>query len=656
MYAALSVPPKTVGGSKTVAAGAAVAFFGCSMTMTEKKKKQNSGGGTIPSGRLLLMFLDGSKRFFAVSMISSLVLSAIDLVNPQIIRFTVDTVIGKEKSALPGFANRIVDLIGGVPVLRERLWIIAAAITVFALLSAVFRYIQRLYNTKASETLVETVRNLLFAHIERLPFGWHMKNRTGDIIQRCTSDVDTVKEFLSEQLTAILQIVIKVVFSLAVMFSMNAKLALAATLTMPVILLYSAIFGRRIGKHFRECDENEGILSAMAQENLTGVRVVRAFGREEYERERFGKQNDHYTGLWVRLARLLSAFWGMGDFIAGTQALLIMTLGIVSCVKGGMTSGEFIAFVTYNAMLAWPIRRLGRMISEMSKAGISIDRLNYIMSSEEEKDRDGAGEPDMHGDIVFDDVSFAYEGCPELLSHISFTARAGKTVGILGGTGSGKSTLMYLLDWLYELPEDGSGGRITIGGTDIKDIKAAYLRKNIGIVLQEPYLFSRTIAENIGITRPDITMDEIREASAIACLDDTVTGFSEGYDTFVGERGVTLSGGQKQRAAIARMLTEKTPIMIFDDSLSAVDAETDAAIRAGLDRQLGGTTVFLISHRTSTLMNSDLILVLDRGRIAEMGRHDELMAIDGGIYRRIYDIQTSSPDYEAENIGEEVTA
>lgn len=656
MYAALSVPPKTVGGSKTVAAGAAVAFFGCSMTMTEKKKKQNSGGGTIPSGRLLLMFLDGSKRFFAVSMISSLVLSAIDLVNPQIIRFTVDTVIGKEKSALPGFANRIVDLIGGVPVLRERLWIIAAAITVFALLSAVFRYIQRLYNTKASETLVETVRNLLFAHIERLPFGWHMKNRTGDIIQRCTSDVDTVKEFLSEQLTAILQIVIKVVFSLAVMFSMNAKLALAATLTMPVILLYSAIFGRRIGKHFRECDENEGILSAMAQENLTGVRVVRAFGREEYERERFGKQNDHYTGLWVRLARLLSAFWGMGDFIAGTQALLIMTLGIVSCVKGGMTSGEFIAFVTYNAMLAWPIRRLGRMISEMSKAGISIDRLNYIMSSEEEKDRDGAVEPDMHGDIVFDDVSFAYEGCPELLSHISFTARAGKTVGILGGTGSGKSTLMYLLDRLYELPEDGSGGRITIGGTDIKDIKAAYLRKNIGIVLQEPYLFSRTIAENIGITRPDITMDEIREASAIACLDDTVTGFSEGYDTFVGERGVTLSGGQKQRAAIARMLTEKTPIMIFDDSLSAVDAETDAAIRAGLDRQLGGATVFLISHRTSTLMNSDLILVLDRGRIAEMGRHDELMAIDGGIYRRIYDIQTSSPDYEAENIGEEVTA
>lgn len=624
--------------------------------MTEKKKKNKAAGSSIPMARLLLMFLNGSKRFFAVSIISSLILSAIDLVNPQIIRFTVDTVIGSEESALPDFANRIVDRIGGITVLRDCLWIIAAVIIAVALLSAVFRYVQRLYNTKASETLVETVRNLLFSHIERLPFGWHMKNRTGDIIQRCTSDVDTVKEFLSEQLTAILQIVIKVVFSLVVMFSMNTKLALAATLTMPVILLYSAIFGRGIGKHFRECDENEGILSAMAQENLTGVRVVRAFGREKYERERFGKQNDHYTGLWLKLAKLMSAFWGMGDFIAGIQALLIITLGVISCVNGEMTSGEFIAFITYNSMLAWPIRRLGRMISEMSKASISIERLGYIMSSEVEKDRDGATEPDMHGDIVFDNVSFGYEGCPKLLSNISFTAKAGKTVGILGGTGSGKSTLMYLLDRLYELPDDGSGGKITIGGIDIKDIKAAYLRKNIGIVLQEPYLFSRTIAENIGITNSDISMEEIRSAADIACLDETVIGFSDGYETFVGERGVTLSGGQKQRAAIARMLTEKAPIMIFDDSLSAVDAETDAAIRAGLDKHLGGATVFLISHRTSTLMNSDLIIVLDHGRIAEMGTHNELMATDSGIYRRIYDIQTSSPDTDEEIIREEVTA
>ena len=250
----------------------------------------------------------------------------------------------------------------------------------------------------------------------------------------------------------------------------------------------------------------------------------------------------------------------------------------------------------------------------------------------------------MHRDIVFDDVSFAYDGCPELLSHISLTVPAGSTLGILGGTGSGKSTLVHLLDRLYELPADGSGGRITIGGVDIADIRASYLRRSIGIVLQEPYLFSRSIADNISIASPGAGMEEIREAARVACLDETVSGFSEGYDTFVGERGVTLSGGQKQRTAIARMLTEKAPIMVFDDSLSAVDAETDAKIRAALADQLGGSTVFLISHRTATLMSADKIIVLDHGKIAEEGTHDELMKLKDGIYRRIYEIQMSDPD------------
>ncbi len=622
--------------------------------MKKKTEKQQKDRYKIPATRLLLMFLDGSKRFFAVSILTSLILAALDIVNPQLIRYTVDTVLGDEPSSLPGFANHLFDKLGGTAALREKLWIMAVMIVIVALFSAVFRYLQRLYNTKAAETLVETVRNMLFGHIQKLPFSWHMKNQTGDIIQRCTSDVDTVKNFLSEQLTSILQIVIRVTFSLAVMYSMNLKLAAAATVTLPFILVYSALFGRNIGKHFKECDENEGALSAIAQENLTGVRVVRAFGREKYERERFKQQNDRYTSLWIRLSKLMSAFWGMGDFISGVQVLIILSLGVSSCVNGAMTSGEFIAFMTYNAMLSWPIRRLGRMISEMSKAGISIDRLNYIMSSPVECDREDAGEPDMEGDIVFDDVSFAYDECPELLSHISFTAKAGSTVGILGGTGSGKSTLMYLLDRLYELPDDGSGGKITISGVDIKNIKASHIRKNIGIVLQEPYLFSRTLAENIGITRTDATEEEIREAAKVACLDETVTGFAAGYQTFVGERGVTLSGGQKQRAAIARMLTEKTPIMVFDDSLSAVDAETDAAIRRKLKSQLGDSTVFLISHRTSTLMSADLIIVLDHGRIVEKGSHEELMSLENGIYRRIYDIQMSSPD-ESEEERKEAT-
>lgn len=605
---------------------------------TKEQKRSNR--------RLMLEFLRGSKLLFLAGIIVSLGVTGADMLNPQLIRFTVDTVLRQEESSTPAYVQAIVDMLGGADAIRTHLWTVAAVIIVVAFFAAIFRYLQRILNTKASETLVEHMRNMLYEKIQSLPFSWHMKNKTGDIIQRCTSDVDMVKNFLSEQLISIIRIVIQVTVSLIVMYSMDTRLALAATLSLPVILVYSAVFGRRIGSGFKDCDEAEGTLSAIAQENLTGVRVVRAFGREKYERERFRAQNDKYEGLWVKLSKYMSAFWGMGDFISGLQVMLIIVLGVLACLDGRLTAGSFIAFVTYNSMLTWPVRRLGRMISEMSKAGIAIDRLGYIMNSEPEHDRPDACEPDMHGDIVFDDVSFAYDGCPELLSHISITVRKGTTLGILGGTGSGKSTLVHLLDRLYELPTDGSGGRITIGGVDIADIRASYLRRNIGIVLQEPYLFSRSIADNIAIASPGAGMEEIRDAARVACLDETVSGFTEGYDTFVGERGVTLSGGQKQRTAIARMLTEKAPIMVFDDSLSAVDAETDAKIRAALSDKLGSSTVFLISHRTATLMSADKIIVLEHGKIVEEGTHDELMKLEGGIYRRIYDIQMSDPDGE----------
>ena len=606
----------------------------------ENEKKQN---GT-KKAKLIANFLKGSKGFFAVSIIASLAVAVTDAVNPQIIRYAVDTVLGDEKSGLPNFANKLISRIGGVDMLRENLWMLAVAVMVVATAAAIFRYVQRMANAKGSQTLVERMRNLLFDHIQTLPFSWHMKNQTGDVIQRCTSDVETIKNFLSQQLIGIMQIVLQLILSLTMMYSMHVKLSIVATLTMPVIIIFSAVLGKKIGQRFKQCDEAESALSAATQENLTGVRVVRSFGREKHEIDKFEKLNKKYLTSWLNLTKLSSMFWGVSDLFAGLQVMIIVVLGVYFCLSDGMTAGELIAFVSYNAMLSWPIRRLGRMISDMSKAGISLERLAYILDSKSETDREGATEPSLNGDIVFDNVSFAYDNCPELIHNVSFTAKAGSTVGIIGGTGSGKSTLMHLLGRLYDLPDDGSGGKITIGGTDIKDIKAKHIRKNMGIVLQEPYLFSRTLAENISITSDAVNMEEVRSAAAIACLDETVMSFADGYDTFVGEKGVTLSGGQKQRAAIARMLTQKAPIMIFDDSLSAVDAETDAKIRNALSTNLGDSTVFIISHRTATIMNADLIIVLDHGKIAEIGDHKTLMQKENGIYNRIYTIQMSDPD------------
>ena len=590
---------------------------------------------------LLWNFLEGSKKYFLLSILAAAITALADMINPQIIRAAVDCAIGGQKGDFPAFVMQFVDRIGGFAYLGQNLWIMAAAVIIVALFQVLSQYAFRVNNAKASETLVKTMRDQLFGHIERLPFSWHMKNRTGDIIQRCTSDIDTTKNFLSEQLTSIFRILLLLVLSVTFMLSMHPLLTVIALIPMPAILAYSFVFHRHIHDGFMDCDENEGKLSAMAQENLTGVRVVRAFGRERAEIDKFKKQNDYYTSLWEKMAKIMSKFWSLSDILAGVQGMLVVVFGAWFCINGSMLQGEYIAFIAYNSMLVWPIRQMGRMISELSKAGVSIDRIFYIMNSPVEQDDPDAADAPMDGDICFDHVNFSYENAPEILHDISFTMKAGTTLGILGGTGSGKSTLMLLLDKLYELaPENGS---ITIGGRDIRKIKTAHLRKNIGMVLQEPFLFSRTIAENIGITSPELDMERIRDAARAAALDETVVSFAQGYDTMVGERGVTLSGGQTQRTAIARMLTQNVPIMIFDDSLSAVDTETDAKIRHAISQRFGKASVILISHRITTLSAADKILVLDHGRIAEEGTHDVLKSA-GGIYQKIYESQTGAQE------------
>lgn len=588
--------------------------------------------------RLVSSFLDGSKRWFLAAILSTVGLALTNMLTPQIVRVTVDSVLGSEPFDLPPFLADLLNRLGGAEVLREKLWMIGIVIVGIAVFGFAFFYGSRVFNTKAAETLVKAMRDKVFRHLLALPDDWYGKNRTGDIIQRCTSDINMVKDFLSEQLVSVFRIVVMLALSLFFMFSLHVGLTLIALAGVPVLLTTSLIFHKKVSPEFEICDENEGKLSAIVQENLTGVRVVRAFGREVYEKEKFDNQNRYYMGLWDRVNKMFCRYWSVADLIANLQIMLLVVFGAVFAIRGELSAGAYIAFLSYNGYLTWPIRQLGRVISEMSKAGVSLRRIEGILNAAPERDEDGSERvtTDYRGDIAFDRVSFSFDGKTPVLEDVSFTVPAGCTVGILGGTGSGKSTLVRLLDRLYPLPE--GSGTISVGGIDIRRLRAAELRSNIGFVLQEPYLFSRTIGENLRLAKQTASDAELRAAAHIACLDSAVEGFPSGYDTFVGERGVTLSGGQKQRAAIARTLVQDTPILIFDDSLSAVDTETDATIRARLAGREGRATTLLISHRTATLMHTDRIVVLDRGRVAEIGTHEELLA-KNGIYRRIYDIQ-----------------
>ena len=544
--------------------------------MESEGKRLNQRTQKTGNGRTLLRLLHGSWSYFLVCIVSGLVFTGCELLIPQIIRVSVDSFIGNAAVHVRA-AERVVAALGGTEHIRGALWIPAAVLVGVGLLSAMFRFLTNLYSAKAGETLVKTSRDLLYGHIQHLPWAWHSKNPTGDIIQRCTSDVERIKQFFQEQFVAVFRMIAMIVLSLTCMALMNWKLALVPGLMFPIIVGYSVLFHNRIRDRFTACDESEGVLSTIAQENLTGVRVVRAFGRENFERERFEKQNQEYTTLWVRLCKTLSDFWAVGDTTACIQTMLVVVIGSLLCVRGEMTEGDFVSFAIYH-------------------------------------------------------VTFRYETGPDVLHDVSFTIPAGSSFGVLGGTGSGKSSLLLMLCKLYAPSE----GRVTVGGVDLARMPAAWVREHVGVVLQEPFLFSRTIAENIGVCGADEAA--IREAAKTACIADDIEGFANGYETMVGERGVTLSGGQKQRVAIARMLTQKTPVTVFDDSLSAVDTQTDEKIRAALARERKGATSIIISHRITTLLDCDNILVLDHGKVLQLGTPAELLR-EEGLFRQIYDMQ-----------------
>lgn len=581
--------------------------------------------------KLILRYFHGSRRYFICAAAASLLTTALNAVTPQIFRFSIDQVLGGNEY---GF-------------LRERLWIPGLAVVGVAALSGISMFVSRMCTSRAGENFAKNMRDSLFAHVQRLPMSWHDKNQTGDIIQRCTSDVEVIRNFVVTQLLEVFRTVFLIGISFAMMFGMNRKMSLVVLLFVPVVAGYSAVFYRLIARRFTKADEAEGELSTVVQENATGVRVVRAFGREHFEMERFREKNEAFARMWIRLGTLSGLYWGVGDLITGLQVVAVAVLGAAEAVHGNMSVGEFVAFASYNTVLVWPVRGLGRILSDMSKAGVSFERVDYMIQGEEEGYQQScvAGEKGLPQcmDITFSHVSFAYEKGKKVLDDISFSVSQGQTFGILGGTGSGKSTIVQLLTRLYELDAEENSGCIAIGGIDIRELPLEWLRQNVGMVLQEPFLYSRTIRENIAASAPEATMEEIRQAARIACIDEAIMNFPDGYDTMVGERGVTLSGGQRQRVAIARMLLQKAPVMVFDDSLSAVDFETDSMIRRALKERIKDTAVILISHRITTLMGADRIMVLREGQMEEMGTHAQLVQ-SHGIYQQIYEIQMSGDD------------
>lgn len=585
----------------------------------------------------MLSLIGQNWTHFLWALIATIMIVIIGFLTPLLLSEIVDSILGSEPFTMPDFLMNPINDVGGRDFLRQNLWIPALALILMNIVNGVFTFIKGRSSAIASENIARKLRNDLYRHLQHLPFAYHVKAQAGELIQRCTSDVDTIRRFLAVQVMEVVNTVLMVVIAMSILLPRSVPITLYSLILVPPLFCFATWFFKMVHKSFEVADEADGVLNAVLQENLSGVRVVRAFGQQEREVEKFDRVNNDLRKKNLRLNELLAIYWGGGDAISMTQTLLTLVVCIIYACNGWITVGTLIVFTSTLGMLLFPIRQLGRTLSDAGKAMVSMKRVQAILHEEAEPDEPNALKPDLHGDIVFDHVSFAYpdDNVP-VLRDVSFTIPAGKTAAVLGGTGSGKSTMMYLLQRLYT----PTSGKITIGGVDIQQIDRKYLRAHVGLILQEPFLYSKSIRENVGITAPEQEAERIEHAADIASASGFIAKADKGWETVVGERGVTLSGGQKQRIAIARTLLKDNNILIFDDSLSAVDTETDAQIRAALRHEQKDVTTLIISHRVTTLSQADLILVLENGQITQQGTHAELCS-QPGLYQRINSIQNA---------------
>jgi ATP-binding cassette, subfamily B, bacterial len=518
---------------------------------------------------------------------------------------------------------------------------IAGGFVLLALVEGAFTFNSGRLAARTSEGVTRRLRNYLFNHIQHLSFSYHSQTTTGELIQRSTSDVDAVRRFFADQAIGFGRVILLFVINFAALLQLNARLAVISVIAIPFVVVSSYFFFKRITKAYEAYQEQDAVLSTTLQENLSGVRVVKAFARQRFEIEKFERDNWEKFKRGKYLLKMHSFFWPVTDIICGAQILIGYYVGARMAIDGTITVGTFLAYMGLIVWIIFPMRNLGRLIVQISTGMVSYNRIIDIIRENREDLETGDGQTDLsvqpRGKLTFENVGFEYESGKSVLEGINFECKPGQVIALLGSTGSGKTSLVNLLPRFH----DYTSGSIKLDDVELNRYSRRYMRQHVGIVEQEPFLFSRSIRENIayGVDR-EVTDEEIVAAAKAAAIHDSIITFPEGYRTLVGERGVTLSGGQKQRVAIARTLLKNPRILILDDSTSSVDTETEAEIREALQNLMQDRTTFIIAHRIQSIMDADLILVMDKGRIVQMGKHDDLLLARDGIYRQIFEIQT----------------
>jgi len=599
----------------------------------------------LAAGRLVWSLVEGHRGLYGLAALCLVAATAFNFMVPLVGSAAIDfALLGNREEANP-LLRLIARLLGGGDFLARHLWLPGVAMIGFSLAGGLFSYAHKRNAAVASDGACKRLKDRLYDHIQRLPSRVLDKSPAGDLVQRCTSDVETLRLFLASRVAEIARSAILLLGIAPLMLLMDARLALVSFLLIPPLVLYGYVYFKRIRAVFKEVDEAEGALTAVAQENIAGVRVVRAFGRGDYEIARFAEPNQAYRDKGLELNRLMAWFWGPSELISLCQIGLVLFCGAYLVSAGQTTIGTLFAFLSLLNIALWPVRMMGQVLTELGKAMVAVVRIQEILDEPEETDPTrtagaaAAAAPPAEGRVEFQRVCFAHAESSPTVRDVSFAVAPGETLAILGPSGAGKSTLMHLLLRFY----DCDAGRILLDGRDLKELSRDYVRRQFGVVLQEPFLYARTIRENIRFSRREADDRAVEAAARAACIHDTILSFGKGYDTEIGERGITLSGGQRQRVAISRALLRDPPVLLLDDALSAVDSETEVNVIDALRRRRGARTTIVIAHRLSTLVHADRILVLEDGRVTQSGTHRELVRQEG-LYRRLWDIQTRLED------------